>query len=267
LSALSDVEFGLFRRLIYDAAGIHLSAAKKALVVGRLAKRLKHCGLVSYGEYFRLLKRGDSPREMQMAIDLLTTNETYFFREPKHFEFMRTELKTLPAGPQPLRVWSAAGSSGEEAYSIAMVLADTVQHRQWEVLGSDISTRMLQSARRGHYSTLRTQNIPRAYLKRFCLKGQGEQEGTLLIERTLRSTVRFMQINLNAPLPQLGLFDFVFLRNVLIYFDADTKRKVVKRVLGALRPGGWLFIGHSESLAGINDTVEQVAPAIFRKPR
>jgi chemotaxis protein methyltransferase CheR len=136
----------------------------------------------------------------------------------------------------------------------------------WEVLSSDISARVLERAQRGHYSTARTQNIPADYLKRFCRKGEGEYEGTLLIERSLRSKLRFMRVNLNTPLPQLGLFDFIFLRNVLIYFDIDTKRKVVARVLNTLRGGGWLLIGHSETLAGVNDTVEQAAPAIFRKP-
>jgi chemotaxis protein methyltransferase CheR len=267
MTQIADVEFAQFQHFISDATGINLTEAKRELVTSRLAKRLKHCGVATYGEYFRLLERGDSPLELQMAIDLLTTNETYFFREPKHFAFMREQLKTrLRSSQPPLRVWSAAGSTGEEAYSIAMLLEDMSSGQPWEVLSSDISARVLERAQRGHYSTARTQNIPADYLKRFCRKGEGEYEGTLLIERSLRSRLRFMRVNLNAPLPQLGLFDFIFLRNVLIYFDADTKRKVVARVLNTLRGGGWLLIGHSETLAGVNDTVEQAAPAIFRKP-
>jgi chemotaxis protein methyltransferase CheR len=266
MSTITDVDFAQFQHFIHDATGINLTKAKKELVTNRLAKRLKHCGVATYGEYFKLIKRGDSPLELQMAIDLLTTNETYFFREPKHFEFLRKQLKIGSRSAQPPRVWSAAGSTGEEAYSIAMLLEDMLPGQPWEVLSSDISARVLERAQRGHYSTDRTQNIPADYLRRFCRKGQGEYEGTLLIERSLRSRLRFVRINLNAPLPQLGLFDFIFLRNVLIYFDIDTKRKVVERVLNTLRGGGWLLIGHSETLAGVNDTVEQVAPAIFRKP-
>jgi chemotaxis protein methyltransferase CheR len=192
--------------------------AKKQLVMGRLGNRLSHCGVGSYGEYFRLLKEGDSPLERQIAIDLLTTNETYFFREPKHFEFLKKQLPSMGDKSRPLRIWSAAGSTGEEAYSIAMLLEDLLPGRTWEVLGSDISTRVVERARTGLYSTAREQHIPPDYLRRFCRKGQGEQDGTLLVARALRSKVRFLHVNLNAPLPQFGSFDVVFLRNVLIYF-------------------------------------------------
>jgi chemotaxis protein methyltransferase CheR len=266
MSDITDSEFTQFQRFIYDATGISLANSRKALVGARLAKRLLHFGIATYGEYFEFLKRSDAPREAQMAVDLLTTNETFFFREIKHFEFLKKQLAARPATPQPFRVWSAAGSSGEEAYSIAMLLEDQLGDRPWEVLASDISERVVERARRGHYSTARTETIPPDYLKRFCLEGKGEYKGTLLIERSLRSKVRIMQINLNAPLPQIGLFDMVFLRNVLIYFNAETKRQVVTRVLTALRPGGWLFIGHSETLGGITDAVENFLPAIFRKP-
>jgi chemotaxis protein methyltransferase CheR len=263
---ISDREFAQFQRFIYDAAGITLSTSKKALVCGRLAKRLQQNRLSSYGDYFRLLQSGDAPQEVQMAVDLLTTNETYFFREPRHFDFLRTQLDALNGTSRAVRIWSAAGSSGEEAYSIAMTLEDRLPGTPWEVLASDISTRVLARARLGHYVMERAQNIPPAYLQRFCLKGQGPHDGTLLVERTLRNRVQFLQVNLNATLPQLGQFDFVFLRNVLIYFNADTKRRVVRRVLDTLKPGGWLLIGHSESLHGIIDDVPAVAPSIYRKP-
>jgi chemotaxis protein methyltransferase CheR len=263
---ISDQEFAQFQRFIYDAAGITLSSAKKALVCGRLAKRLQACQLTSYGEYFRLLISGSAPHEVQMAVDLLTTNETYFFREPKHFAFLRSKLDALKGGAQNVRIWSAAGSTGEEAYSIAMTLEDRLPGTGWEVVASDISTRVLERARRGHYVMERCQNIPREYLQRFCLKGERGQDGTLLVEKGLRSRVRFLQVNLNATLPSLGAFDLVFLRNVLIYFNAETKRQVVRRVLSALKPGGWLLIGHSESLHGIVDDLPTVAPSIYQKP-
>ena len=264
---ISDQEFAQFQRFIYDAAGINLSSTKKALVCGRLAKRLQHCRLASYGDYFRLLASGQAPQEVQMAVDLLTTNETYFFREPRHFEFLRAQLEGLTDGARGVRIWSAAGSTGEEAYSIAMTLEDCLPGTAWEVVASDISTRVLERAQLGHYVMERAQHIPPAYLQRFCLKGKGDQEGTLLVERSLRTRVRFLQVNLNATLPQLGAFDFVFLRNVLIYFNAETKRRVVQRVLATLKPGGWLLIGHTESLHGIVDELPSVAPSIHRKPR
>lgn len=264
---ITSREFTQFQRFIYQAAGITLSSAKEALVGGRLEKRVRACGLRSYGEYFRLVESGTAPAETQMAVDLLTTNETYFFREEKHFEFLR-DLITAPAAARsgPFRVWSAASSTGEEAYSIAMVLADRLGEAPWEVFGSDISERVLEQARRGHYSMERARHVPGAYLKRFCLKGLGAQEGTLLVERRLRARVQFMHVNLNGPLPRLGMFDVVFLRNVMIYFNEDTKRQVVARLLSQLKPGGHFLLGHTESLHGISDAVRPVAPAIYRKP-
>jgi chemotaxis protein methyltransferase CheR len=264
---ISDSEFAQFQRFIYDSAGIALTGAKRALVCGRLAKRLHACQLKSYGEYLDFLKSGESPAELQTAIDLLTTNETYFFREPKHFQFLKEMVRARRPGGASFRVWSAAGSTGQEAYSIAMVLEDCLGDGAWEVLGSDISTRVLARAQTGHYSLDRLSNFPRGYLQRYCLKGTGPQEGTLLVERRLRARVRFLQVNLNARLPRLGHFDVIFLRNVLIYFNMETKRSVVARVLDTLKPGGWLFIGHSESLVDISDGVEMTAPAIYRKIR
>jgi chemotaxis protein methyltransferase CheR len=165
-----------------------------------------------------------------------------------------------------MRIWSAAGSTGEEAYSIAMMLEDVRGSHPWEVTASDISARVLQRARAGHYPMERARHVPQDYLRRFCLKGEGEQEGTLLVEKSLRNRVKFLQVNLNETLPNIGLFEIIFLRNVLIYFNADTKRSVIARVLSVLRPGGWLLIGHSESLHGVNDSVQAIAPSIYRKP-
>jgi chemotaxis protein methyltransferase CheR len=266
MTAITDVEFGRFQRFIFDTAGITLSPAKKALVSGRLAKRLQVHQLDSFSQYFELLSSDRAVGEAQTAIDLLTTNETYFFREPKHFELLRQLAKAAAGRPQPFRAWSAASSSGEECYSMAMVLADCLGQTPWDVLGTDISTRVLQRARLGHYPLERTHHIPPAYIKRFCLRGMGEQSGTLLIERGLRDRVSFSHVNLNDDLPRLGSFDVVFLRNVMIYFNGDTKRQVVARVLGLLKPGGHFCIGHSESLNEISTAVVQIAPSIYRKP-
>lgn len=265
--AISDEEFALFQRFIYDAAGITLAASKKALVTSRLTKRLEVRRVRSFAEYFRVLSSGQDAQEVQVAVDLLTTNETYFFREPKHFEVLREQAQLArQRDGQPFRVWSAACSSGEEPYSIAMVLADTLQGAPFELIGSDISSRVLERARTGHYPLSRTTHIPRPYLQQFCLRGTQDQEGTLLVERSLRERVRFMSINLNTTLPRIGPFDVIFLRNVMIYFNSDTKRQVVERVLSVLKPGGCFLIGHSESLNELHVPVVAVAPSIFRKP-
>lgn len=267
MQAISDTEFAHFQRFIFDAAGITLSDAKKALVAGRLSRRLTHHHLESFGEYFRLLSAPHQRAEVQIAVDLLTTNETYFFRESKHFDFLRQQALAARNRSQMFRVWSAASSSGEEAYSIAMVLADCLEATTpWEVMGSDISTRVLAGAQRAHYSMERARHIPQSYLQRFCLKGHDEHEGSLLVNRQLRSRVNFRQVNLNAALPELGLFDIIFLRNVMIYFSEETKRQVVARVVSLLKPGGYFCIGHSESLSDISQAVTAVAPSIYQKP-
>ncbi len=266
MQTLTDKEFGHFQRFIYDAAGITLTPTKKALVCGRLAKRLQAHALDSYTAYFELLKSGKDSAEVQTAVDLLTTNETYFFREPKHFEVLREVATSVRGRSQPFRVWSAASSTGEEAYSIAMVLADVLGDQPWEIMGSDISSRVLQRARTGHYPLERTRQIPQAYLKKFCLKGTGTQAGTLLVDRRLRARVQFTQVNLNTTLPSMAPFDMIFLRNVMIYFNGDTKREVVNRIVTVLKPGGHFCIGHSESLNDITDALPQLAPSIYRKP-
>lgn len=257
-------QFVRIRDWLYEAAGITLADHKKSLLMGRLGRRLPACGVQDYGAYFDLLMSGRMPGETQMAIDLLTTNETYFFRESAHFDFLREQV--LPAlQPGPLRVWSAASSSGEEAYTLCMVLAEALgTGRRWEVFGSDLSTRVLDAARRGHYPMARAERIPRALLHRYCLKGTGSQAGTFLVDRELRARTTFQQINLIETLPDIGPFDIVFLRNVMIYFDMPTKREVVAKVLARMRPGGWLFVSHSETLNGVNAGLEMVRPSIYR---
>ena len=265
IKILSDTEFMRFQRFIFEAAGITMPDSKKALITGRLSKRLTALGLGSFGEYFKLLASGLHPNEVQMAVDLLTTNETYFFREIQHFEFLRTLALKERSRPQPFRLWSAASSSGEEAYSMAMVLADCMQTTPWEILGTDISTRVIEGARRALYSMERGRHIPPDYLRRFCRKGTGDYEGQLLIDSHLRSKVMFRPLNLNTALPDLGQFDMVFLRNVMIYFNNETKRQVVARVIATLKPGGYFCVGHSESLNDITQAVKMVASAIYQK--
>lgn len=264
LASITDQEFSRFQRLLYDIAGIQLSAAKKPLLCGRLAKRLREHGLESYGEYFELLGSKRQPQELQIAVDLLTTNETYFFREPKHFDFLRKWAAERRG--KTVRIWSAACSSGEEPYTIAMVLADVLGDGPWEILASDLSTRVLEKASRGQYDLQRTSGIPKASLSKYCLRGTGPHEGTLLIAKELRQRVQFRHVNLNQPLPQVGEFDIIFLRNVMIYFDADMKRRVVGNLSERLKSGGYLIIGHSESLNGITSALRADVPTLYRKP-
>ena len=262
---ITDQEFAQFQAFVYREAGIHLSPAKKPLVAGRLLKRLNHYQLARYSDYFRLLMHGDDRTELQMALDLLTTNETSFFRELKHFEILRAQVLPDRLPGRTFRVWSAACSSGEEPYSLAMVLADCLGNSPCDILASDISSRVLAQARSGHYALERAPQIPQRYLAAYCLKGVGSQTGTFLIDKTLRQRVQFQSINLNATLPRIGEFDAVFLRNVMIYFDTQTKRQVVDRILTVLRPGGYFFIGHSESLQGLTEQVTMVQPTVYRK--
>ena len=261
---LSDQDFRQIQTLLYQIAGISMAPSKKPLVSGRLMKRLRHHHLKSYSEYCRLLSH-DSV-ELQMAIDLLTTNETYFFRESKHFDFLRRTVLPDHNTGKPFRLWSAASSSGEEPYSLAMVLADVLGSKAWEIFASDISTRILERARTGLYAMERAEKIPREYLLRYCLKGTGTQDGKFMIAKELRSRVQYRQINLNESLPDIGRFDVIFLRNVMIYFDMETKRQVVARISALLNPGGHLFIGHSESLNGVTEGMKLVMPSVYRRP-
>lgn len=265
-TAITDQEFALFQRLIYKIAGINLSDAKKVLLVGRLSKRLKAHNLDNFGQYYRLLSAGQNPEELQMMVDLLTTNETYFFREPKHFDYLRDEVLAKYRGGAPFRIWSAASSTGEEPYTLAMMLAEYLPSNPWEVFGSDISTKVLAKAQKGHYPMERNEGIPPAFLSKYCLKGVRAQEGTFLISPKLRERVSFSQVNLTLPVdPAIGDFEVIFLRNVMIYFDLETKTKVINNLMPRLKPGGHLFIGHSETLSGIPAPLQTIRPTIYRK--
>lgn len=263
---ISDAEFRKFKLWIYEAAGISLSDHKKALVMGRLAPRMRHHRLQKYGDYFNLLTSDKHSAELQIAVDLLTTNETYFFREPKHFDFLREHILQNHYPGRQMRIWSAASSTGEEPYSLAMTLRESLGDGPWEIIASDLSGRVLERARSGHYAMTRAKHIPRTYLNKYCLKGVKDQEGTFMIDAALKRRITFMQINLNEQLPQLGEFNVIFIRNVMIYFDMETKRQVIRRLLQHLKKGGYLLIGHSESLNGINESVEPIRPSIYRKP-
>ena len=265
--AITSAEFAQFQALIYKIAGISLADSKQVLLVGRLTRRLKYHELSSFGEYYRMLASGKDPDELQLMVDLLTTNETYFFREEKHFDYLSDViLAKHPHGSQ-FDVWSAACSTGEEVYTLAMVLAAKLGiGGPWSVTGSDISLSVLAAAERGLYPMERKRGMPPEYLRRYCLKGVRAQEGSFLIAKDLRSQVRFMQVNLNKTLEVKQRFHVIFLRNVMIYFDQETKRQVVERLARQLHPRGYLIIGHSESLNGITNCVTALQPTIYQLP-
>lgn len=254
------------RDFVYHEAGIDLGPSRQMLVISRLRKRLVDCQTNSFDAYTGVLANPKNAQERQAAIDLLSTNETRFFRESDHLEILRSRvLQTHPRG-QPLRIWSAASSSGEEAYSIAMVLSEACGNTvDWEIFGSDVSERMVRQAQTGLYPLQRINAIPQDYLKLCCLKGIGKYTGYFLIDARLRKRCRFDVVNLARPLPDLGLFDVVFFRNALIYFDDQTKEKIVHRLLTKLRQGGVLFIGHSESLKRLVLPLEMIAPTTYQK--
>ena len=263
---ITDAEFTRFQQLVLRVTGISLSDQKRALVVGRLGSRLRNRKVDSFSSYYKLLQDPREGDELQTAIDLITTNETSFFREADHFKILREYIQSLRPVPFPFRVWSAASSSGEEAYTIAMVLADLLGGAEWQILGTDISTRVLERARKALYPVERAATIPKDYLQRFCLKGQDKHEGLFMMSRQIRDRVSFTLANLCQPLPRLGPFDVAFLRNVLIYFDVPQKRRVVEAVMAQVKPGGLLIVGHSESLTGICEGLAPVRPTVYRVP-
>jgi len=264
MSTLSNKAFGKITALFHDVSGIRLGDNKFALVTGRLQRLAQESGESDLDAYVERLVRGNAPAaEMTRVIDRLTTNETYFFREPQHFNDMAERLRAhAQSGVRDFVVWSAASSSGEEAYSAAMLMADELGDTPWKVIGTDLSTAMVESARRALFTLDRARMVPPAYLKRFCLKGQGDHAGQILVSKELRERVQFTAANLMQPLPQLPQFDIIFLRNVLIYFDNDAKSQIVRRVLTQLKPGGVLYTGHAESLSALNLPVRPLATAI-----
>lgn len=261
---ISPGAFRCIRDLFQRESGIALPAAKQALVASRLRKRLAHHKLDSFDTYCTLLTAPDAHAERRVVIDLLTTNETYFFREPDHFVHLGDTVRPRIAS-RPLRVWSAASSTGEEAYSLAMTLADRCGTNNWEVLASDLSTRVLEHARRGIYEMNRLQHMPADYLERYCLKGTGEYAGFMRISPQLRDRVLFVEHNLLDAPSALGRFDIIFMRNVLIYFDRDTKQKIVSTAVEALVDDGLFYTGHSESLHGLDLPLRAVSPSIYRR--
>jgi chemotaxis protein methyltransferase CheR len=266
----SDREFKRISDIMYEAAGLSYNDSKKSLIQSRLAPRIQKLGLGGFADYIAILEDESEAAEFQMAVDLLTTNETYFFREPKHYELLQQELPQM-ADKSALKVWSAASSFGDEAYSTAMLMMDLQTSGRigpnWSILATDISHRVLLSAKEAVYPEDRLRAVTPDRLRRYCLRGEGPSQGQVLLQDKIRERVQFGQLNLCKPFSGLGPFDVIFLRNVLIYFDPPTKSEVVDRVLEALKPGGLFFLGTAEGRVPCNTPLQTVIPGAFRKPR
>lgn len=277
---ITDSEFKLFRDLIYRTVGISLSDAKRQLVQSRLRKRLIHHGLTTFRAYYdRLIAEGENSPEMGTFINCITTNKTDFFREAHHFEFVKNtiapaliEQERQGLRPPCVQVWHAGCSTGEEPYTLGMTLAEIFPPGgRWQVrqLASDIDTDVLAKAEAGIYDEERTQPIPAPLLKKYFLRGKGTQEGRYRVVSALRDRITFRQINLlasNWNIRPNARFDMIFCRNVIIYFDKPTQKRLIERYRQYLRPGGTLFIGHSESLLGISDAFDNLGHTIYHLP-
>jgi chemotaxis protein methyltransferase CheR len=268
---LRDRDFHKIARLVRDRTGIVINERKRAFVLSRLGRRLRVLGLKDFATYCRLLEdpaEGDAERAM--LVNAVTTNHTSFFREPHHFEYLAaTVLPEIVAGDtqrnRRLRIWSAGCSTGEEPYSLAMILCE---HRQkftdWDcrILATDLDTNVLALAGRGLYDTERALSIPEAFRRRYVTSAD---DGRIAIREPLRSLITFKPLNLLGDWPMSGPFDVVFCRNVAIYFDKNTQRALLDRFGGILRPDGWLFVGHSESLLNLTDRFRPVGRTVYRR--
>ena len=262
-------EFEQFRALIYRESGISLSDGKRSLVVSRLSKRLRELGIDTFQQYFNLVTGSAGQEEFTQVLDLISTNKTDFFREPKHFDFLREEILPGLASTKRVRIWSSASSSGEEPYTIAMTLYDGVEDpERWSchILASDLSTRVLAKASSGVYDAERVRDLPAETVKRHFLNGRGAAAGKVKVKPHLSGMVTFRRINLmDERYPIKTPLDVIFCRNVMIYFDRPTQERLVARFHRYLKPGGYLFIGHSESLQWLQQSFKSIAPTIYRK--
>jgi len=275
-ASLAPALFTKFQHLIYRESGIWLAAHKHALLTGRLARRLRLLGLKGMQEYYQLLTQPDQLQERAVMIDCITTNETHFFREPRHFHFLLQHVfprwhEEAAAGQRTthLRVWSAGCSTGEEPYSLAMLLLKhfpTDQGWDFEVLATDISTRVLEKARSAIYPIEKSKDIPPDLLRSYMLKGRGEHKSVMKVSPELHRVVRFARVNLHADsYPIMDSFDLIFCRNVLIYFDQESKEKVIGGIVRHLSPWGLLVVGHSEHLGVIAPNLKTIAPTIHAR--
>lgn len=269
--SLSDAEFEKLRDLVFKVSGISLAQTKKELVVSRFTKRVKALKLQSFSDYYDLLVSSSGFSEVQNFINSITTNKTDFFREAHHFDFITSTFipQVVASGKRVVRVWSAACSTGEEPYTIAMVMAKHLvepYNIPVKILATDIDTSVLKTAARGVYESGVLNTVPEEYMKRYFLRGKGESLGLFKIKDEIKQMVTFKQLNFIAPeYPITSTFDMIFCRNVIIYFNPETKKLVVNRLFRYLNDGGYIMMGHSEALFNMIDGLVYLKNTIYQK--
>lgn len=260
-------EFDTIAALARSEFGLELGKGKEQLVASRLGKVMRQLNFTTFRDYYRHVQADRSGDALVAFIDALTTNHTSFFREQAHFDFLQSRV-FAECGRDPMRIWSAASSTGEEPYTIALTAREyfgTQSSSLPQILATDISTRVLETARRGMYRAERFEGKIAPWLKKHLLLGSGRWDGWYRMRPEILSMVEFRRLNLIEPLPDLGLFQVIFCRNVMIYFSRETQAQLVNRLAACLLPGGYLFVGHSESLTGIHHDLQQMQPAVYRK--
>ncbi|ADH86377.1 CheR family methyltransferase [Desulfurivibrio alkaliphilus] len=269
---LTDALFQKFSALVYEKAGIYLKPEKKELLNARLGKRLRALGIDSFSDYYNHVVHDTSGEELVQMIDVVSTNFTSFFRENSHFEFMADhalpDLVARRNGKKEVVIWSAASSSGEEPYTIALVAEDFFEQQPgwgYRIMATDISTRVLAHAQRGVYPMDRVVKVPKNYLKKYFQRGQGRAAGHVRIKDALRRRISFERFNLMDQFPWNGSLDIIFCRNVMIYFNRETQQQLVNKFYQSLAPGGYLFIGHSESISSLKHNFVPAASTVYRK--
>ncbi len=269
---LTQDDFGKFSAYVYEQCGINLTAPKRILLEGRLQKRLISLNMNSFKEYYKHVTGPPRQGELGHMLDSVATTKTDFFRQPGHIDFIRNTA--VPAfrqqrNQQALRIWSSACSSGEEPYTTAMVLQEDIEKNgplNYEILASDISTKVLKQAANGVYQENRIVDIPQHLRKKYLLKSKDPHSGLVRMIPVLRNKIKYKRLNLMDGDYKLdSVQDIIFCRNVLIYFDKETQRQVVQKLIQYLKPGGYLFIGHSESLFVMILPLKQLMPATFQK--
>jgi chemotaxis protein methyltransferase CheR len=271
--AFTAEDFRYFQGLAFQQTGIRLADAKQEMVYSRLARCARRLGLSDLGAYADLLRSGDKA-EMTAFINAITTNLTAFYREPHHFTHLAEDvlpslLATRGEGAR-LRIWSCAASTGEEPYSLAITLHEALRQRpdvDARILATDIDSDVLAQARRGVYEDSRIASVPAALRSRAFLRGTGQHTGHVRVRPEVAARLMFQRVNLLEPWPMKGKFDIVMCRNVVIYFDKETQRRLFDRIADILQPEGLLYLGHAESLYQVSDRFESVGRTIYRKLR
>ncbi|MFA6143596.1 MAG: protein-glutamate O-methyltransferase CheR [Sulfurimonas sp.] len=260
---LSEQEFSLIQKIVFDEAGISLDQSKTSMVQNRLFKRMSFYNFTKFNDYIRVVQFNRDER-IEM-INQITTNETYFFREEIHFNFLSSIVKKHRS-PEVFRAWSAAASVGAEAYSIAMLLDRTLGHEAYHVVGTDINTEVLKKARLGLYPESWVDKISPEYRSKYCLKGKGQYARQFLVAPEIIRHVTFLEGNLLKVQNELGMFDIIFLRNVLIYFNDATREIVVRNVIKNLKVGGYLILSLTESIKHLSiEELVQADASIYQK--